>query len=280
MMKKNSRIVLVLVLVMGLVLTMVACDRTEKPGTNNAAPTANEQQKEKNEVSYKVGTEPTFPPFEFLDKQTQEITGFDVELIKAIAEESGIKVDVQNLGFDALIPALQSGTIDIIASGMTIDDRRKEQVDFTKPYINSGLAIAVAKSNSTIKSEADLEGTKVAVQIGTTGAKKALNLKSRGLVKKVMTYDTVDVLMAELAKGTVDAVINDLPVTLEFINKGHDEIKIVGEPMDSEQYGFAVAKGNTELLAKLDAGLKKVMENGKYAELMQKYNLPENAWPK
>lgn len=276
-MKKSRRIVVALLLVLSLVLTMTACGKTEKPEANTNTSATNTEQKE---VIYKVGTEPTFPPFEFFDKQTQEITGFDVELIKAIAEESGIKVEIQNLGFDALIPALQSGTIHIIASGMSIDDRRKEQVDFTKPYINSGLAIAVAKSNNTIKSEADLEGKTVAVQIGTTGAKKALDLKSKGLVKKVMTYDTVDVVMAELAKGTVDVVINDLPVTQEFISKGHNEIKIVGDPMGSEQYGFAVAKENKELLAKLNAGLRKVIENGKYAELMNKYNLPENAWPK
>ena len=137
----------------------------------------------------------------------------------------------------------------------------------------------MAKNNETIKSEADLKGTKVAVQIGTTGAKKANALKDAGIVEQVKTFDTIDVLMAELAKGSVDAVINDLPVTQEFIKKGQQEIKIVGEPLDSEQYGFAVAKGNEELLEKLDAGLDKVMASGKYEELLEKYDLPENAWP-
>ena len=98
-------------------------------------------------------------------------------------------------------------------------------------------------------------------------------------LEQVKTFDTIDVLMAELAKGSVDAVINDLPVTQEFIKKGQQEIKIVGEPLDSEQYGFAVAKGNEELLEKLDAGLDKVMASGKYEELLEKYDLPENAWP-
>ena len=145
---------------------------------------------------------------------------------------------------------------------------------------NSGLALAVAVNNEEINSVEDLQGKTVAVQIGTTGAKKANALKDEGIVKKVLTYDTIDVLMAELTKGTADAVINDLPVTQEFINKGHHEIKIVGEPLDSEQYGFAVAKGKTELLEKLNSGLQTVMENGTYAELLEKYNLPENAWPK
>ncbi|HHX96752.1 MAG TPA: basic amino acid ABC transporter substrate-binding protein [Clostridia bacterium] len=231
------------------------------------------------EVVYQVGCEPTFPPFEYKDIETDEITGFDIDLIKAIAEEEGFQVEVLSFGFDALIPALQTGTIDIVASGMTIDEKRSKQVDFTKPYVNSGLALAVAKNNETIKSEADLKGTKVAVQIGTTGAKKANALKDAGIVEQVKTFDTIDVLMAELAKGSVDAVINDLPVTQEFIKKGQQEIKIVGEPLDSEQYGFAVAKGNEELLEKLDAGLDKVMASGKYEELLEKYDLPENAWP-
>ncbi|HHY06229.1 MAG TPA: basic amino acid ABC transporter substrate-binding protein [Clostridia bacterium] len=268
--RKLGQIVLAVLLVLGLVFTVVACGKTE----SNENVTGNE------EVVYKVACEPTFPPFEYKDIETDEITGFDIDLIKAIAEESGLKVEIQGLGFDALTPALQAGTIDIIASGMTIDEERSKQVDFTEPYINSGLALAVAKTNETIKSEKDLQGTKVAVQIGTTGAKKANALKEAGIVKQVKTYDTIDVLMAELAKGTVDAVINDLPVTQEFIKKGHSEIKIVGEPMDSEQYGFAVAKGKTELLQKLNDGLEKVMESGKYAELLEKYALPENAWPK
>lgn len=186
---------------------------------------------------------------------------------------------MQNLGFEALTPALQSGTIDVIASGMTITDERKEQIDFTAPYINAGLALAVAENNAEIKSEEDLKGKKVSVQIGTTGAIKADELKEKGIVKDVKIHDTVDVVMAEVARGTVDASINDLPVTLEYINKGHSEVKIVGDPMTSEEYGFAVAKGEEDLLKKLDDGLKKVIESGKYAELFKKYNLPDTSLP-
>lgn len=266
-MKKFGKIALAVLLIFGLILTVSACGKQEA------------KEPEKKEVVYKVGTEPTFPPFEILDPKTNEITGFDIELIKAIAAESGIKVEIQNIGFDGLIPALQSGTIDIIASGMTITEKRAEQVDFTKPYVNSGLALAVKKDDTKITSAEDLKGKVVAVQIGTTGAIKAEALKEEGVIKDIKTYNTVDVVMAELAKGTVDAVINDAPVTQEFISKGHDEIKIVGEPLDSEQYGFAVAKDKKELLQKINDGLDKVIKSGKYGELLKKYNLPENAQP-
>lgn len=274
-MKKFLKIGIVLLLIFGLVFSATACANKEE-----TAPAKESHKESPKEVVYKVGTEPTFPPFEMLDTKTNEITGFDIDLIKAIAAESNIKLDIQNLGFDGLIPALQSGTIDIIASGMTITEKRAEQIDFTKPYVNSGLAIAVSKDNDTIKAEADLKGKTVAVQIGTTGANKADELKKAGIIKTVKTFNTVDVVMAELAKGSVEAVINDAPVTQEFISKGHNEIKIVGEPLDSEQYGFAVAKGKTELLQKLNDGLKKVIDSGKYAEILAKYNLPENALPK
>lgn len=168
-MKKRStlgRIVCAVLLMLGLVLTVTACGKTESKGDG--------AEKNAEDVVYKVACEPTFPPFEYKDIETDKITGFDIDLIKAIAAESDIKVEIQGLGFDALIPALQSGTIDVIASGMTIDEKRKLQVDFTEPYINSGLALAVAKANNIIKSEADLQGATVAVQIATTGAKKGL----------------------------------------------------------------------------------------------------------
>jgi len=268
-MRKTMKLVWAVLLMFGLMVTVVACGNNTAEQENGAA----------EETVYKVGTEPTFQPFEYKDLETDEIVGFDIDLIKAIAEEGGFKVEIQSLGFDALIPAVQSGTIDIVASGMTIDEERSKQVDFTQPYINAGLALAVAKSNETIKSEEDLEGATVAVQIGTTGAMKANELKEQGIVEKVLTYDTIDVLMAELTKGTVDAVINDAAVTESFIKSGHDDIKIVGEQMNTEQYGFAVAKGNTELLQRLNDGLQKVMASGKYEQLLAKYDLPANARP-
>lgn len=218
----------------------------------------------------KVGTEPTFPPFEMTDDKNQ-ITGFDIDLIKAIAADQKLEVEINNLSFDGLIMALGSGSIDIIASGMTITTERAIQVDFTDPYINAGLALAVANSNNTIKSIDDLKGKKVAVQIGTTGANKADELLKAGEIGAVKTFKTCDLLMQELINGGVDAVINDLPVTEAYMAKQSGKIKMVGEPLTSEDYGFAVKKGNTELLNKLNQGLKNVKANGTYDQLKTKY---------
>lgn len=266
-MKKFIKISLVALLVLSLI-SLVGCAKKEEPKAE--APKEDAKQEAPKEVVYKVGTEPTFPPFEMTD-DNGKIIGFDIDLIKAIAEDQGFKVEIQNLGFDGLITAVQSGNIDIVASGMSITPDREKSVDFSEPYIDAGLAIAVAGSNEEIKGKDDLAGKVVGVQIGTTGAQKAQELKDAGIVKEIKTFNTVDVVMMELMNGGVDAVINDLPVTEAYINKQPDKIKIVGDVLESDSYGFAVKQGNKELLAKINAGLKNVQENGKYAEIQAKY---------
>lgn len=263
-MKKIIKMALVGLLVLSFI-TFAGCAKKEEPKAE--AP----KEEPKKEVVYRVGTEPTFPPFEMTDEKTGEIIGFDIDLIKAIAEDQGLKIEIVNLGFDGLIPAVQSGNIDIIASGMSITADREKEVDFSEPYIDAGLAIAVRGNNDDIKGKDDLKGKTVAVQIGTTGANKAQELKDAGLIKEIKTFNTVDVVMLELMNGGVDAVINDKPVTEAFIAKQPGKIKIVGEVLESDSYGFAVKEGNKELLDKINTGLKKVKESGKYAELQKKY---------
>ncbi len=222
------------------------------------------------ETVYLVGTEPTFPPFEMTD-ESGNIIGFDIDLINAIAEDQGFAVEVQNVGFDALIPAIQSGNIDIVASGMTITEEREEAVDFSEPYIEAGLAIAVAADNDEIASADDLQGMVAAAQIGSTGHQKAMEYKDAGILTEVKAFNTVDVVMMELVNGGADVVINDLPVTEAYIAQQPGNIKIVGEKLESESYGFAVRNGNEELLTMINTGLQNVIENGTYDELMEKY---------
>ncbi len=125
-----------------------------------------------------VGTEPTFPPFEITD-EAGNIIGFDIDLITAIAEDQGFTVKIQSVGFDALIPAVR-GNIDVIASGMTITEAREEEVDFSEPYIDAGLTIAVAADNDEITGIETLDGKIAAVQIESTGTSKANELLDEG----------------------------------------------------------------------------------------------------
>lgn len=219
--------------------------------------------------TYYVGTEAQFPPFEIVDDEGNVI-GFDVDLMNAIAEDQGFNVIYQDQDFSGLIPALQTGNIDIIASGMTITEERGEQVDFSVPYINAGLALAVTVDNEEITSVEDLQGKTLAVQTGSTGFFEAEKLKEAGIVAEIKDFPHVNEAIAEIKIGGADAMINDLPVTNAFIAAQPGVIKIVGEPLNSESYGFAVRKDNTELLEKINTGLQNVRDSGEYDELIAK----------
>ena len=128
-----------------------------------------------------VGTEATFAPFEFMDEQTKQLTGFDMEIIEAVAKEMGDDVRVHNMGFDALIPSLQTGIIDVTVAAMTITPERQKRVDFTDPYYQSGLVIMVRKEDAKKYTNfGSLEGQRLCAQIGTTGAMMAKREKRQG----------------------------------------------------------------------------------------------------
>lgn len=224
---------------------------------------------------YKAAMEPTFPPFDTTN-DAGDLDGFDYDMLNAIAEDQGFTVEWSNMGFDGLIPALKSDTVDIVASGMWASDERKETVDFTDTYFDSGLVVAVKKDNNTIKSVEDLTpDMKVAAQIGTSGAKYAQKLAKEGKIAEAKIYDKVNDAVMDVANGTVVALINDKPVTLEYIAQQPDKIKVVGDTLNAEQYGMAVKKGNTELLDKLNTGLANIQKDGTFDKLLEKWNLAE-----
>ncbi|CAA6676947.1 MULTISPECIES: basic amino acid ABC transporter substrate-binding protein [unclassified Lentimonas] len=219
-----------------------------------------------------VACEPTFPPFEMIDEQSGEIIGFDIDLIKAIAAEAGYAVQIQNLGFDGLIAALHTGSIDVIASGMTITEERAKQVAFTNPYIDAGISVAIGADSTEFTTLEQLKGKKVAVQIGTSGAEAAEKLGAEiGGYAKLTNYESISLAFQELANGTVDAVINDTPVNQAFAARYPGKIKFLGEPLNSETYGFAVNLEDVELLEALNAGLEKVKASGQYDTIADKY---------
>jgi polar amino acid transport system substrate-binding protein len=262
-MKKYFKLGMVVLAVLAMTLVAVGCGGGEKPATDNAAPAGDKQEK------LVVAFEPTFAPFESTDEKG-EFVGFDIDLIKAVAEAEGLEIELKSLGFDGLIPALGTGQIDVIISGMSITPERIEKVNFSIPYYDAGLGIVVQQSNNEINKFEDLAGKKLAAQIGTTGANKA-NEAAEELKATVKNFNTNDLVFMELMNGAADAVITDLPVAKDFIaKKGEGKVKIV-EELDGESYGIAVAKGNDELVETINAGLLKVKESGQYGEIYKKW---------
>jgi arginine/lysine/histidine/glutamine transport system substrate-binding/permease protein len=214
----------------------------------------------------RVATEPAFPPFEFQSKGG-ELAGFSIDLIRAIATAANFRVEFQSLPFDGIIPALQTKTIDGAISSITITEERAKTVAFSRPYFKAGLAIAIRADNQSITGFDSLQNKKIAVQIGTTGAQKAKSV----IGAEVRSFDSAPLALQELQNGNVDAVINDAPVTLYAINTGNLQgIKVIEQLLTEEFYGIATAK-NSPYLSLINHGLTKVLQNGNYEQIYQKW---------
>lgn len=248
-------IVFVLLAVFVLTAVLAGCGQ-QQPATNSKPKVL------------RVGSETTYPPFEFQDEKSKEFTGFDIEMMRAIGKQMGYEVQINGMNFDGLIPALEAGQIDVIASAMTITEERAKKVNFTKPYYKSGVSILVKKDNETIKGFKDLEGKRIGVQIGTTSADEAKKISGA----KVSEFNTTDQANMELKAGGVDAVLNDLPVNEYYlVQGGAKDAKLVGEPLNAEEFGFATSKKDAELTDKINKALDELKKNGEYEKIYMKW---------
>lgn len=220
---------------------------------------------------YTVVTEPTFPPFDTTNEDG-DIEGFDMDLLNAVAKDQGFEVKYKAIEFDALIPAVETEQADIIAAGMNaMDPARQKKVDFSDTYYDSGLTVLVKSNNGNIKSKEDFTADmKIAGQIATTSAKLCKKLKKEGKIADAVILNKNSEAIMQLKNGDVQAMILDLPVANAYIAKDN-AVKKVGKVINAESYGFAVHKGNKELLDKINKGLKNVKDNGTYDKLYKKW---------
>ena len=212
-----------------------------------------------------VGADTTFPPFE--TQVGGEVTGFDIDMIKAIAKAEDLQVELKTLPFNGIIPSLQSGALDVAVAGITITKERMGSVDFSDAYYKSGLSVLV-KKGSDITGFDDLTGHVVATKKATSSVDY---LQEHGFdMEKVKQFQNIDGAYQALATGGADAVLFDSPVNLNFIN-GHDGFEVVGDLLTGEYYGIAISKRRPELVDKINAGLAKIKEDGTYAEISERY---------
>jgi len=205
----------------------------------------------------KMITEATFPPYEFL--RGQEIVGIDIEICKVVAEKLGRKFHAESVDFDSVIPAVISGKADIAAAGITITEDRKKNVDFSIPYVKTGIVVIYSKSNP-FKSVDQLKGKKIGVQSGTTSETFVLeNLKQEPDRSKSPAE-----ACAALKAKRVDFVIADIDPAKNCV-KGEPDLAI-SDFITSEEYAVAIRKGQPELLATINAAIVELKQNGKLAK--------------
>lgn len=218
---------------------------------------------------YIIATDTAFPPFEFTD-ESGNFVGIDVDIMDAIAEDQGFEYEMQSLGFDAALAAVQSGQADGVIAGMSITEDRKEKFDFSDPYYNAEVTIAVA-ANSDVTSYEDLKGAKVAVKTGTNGADYAKSIADEYQLT-ITEFKDSPTMYQDVIAGNTAACFEDYPVMAYNIQQGAQLVIPDGCTAAGSDYGFAVMKGNNaELLEKFQAGLANIKSNGKYDEIIDKY---------
>ncbi|QPG44983.1 amino acid ABC transporter substrate-binding protein/permease [Rhodococcus sp. M8] len=219
--------------------------------------------------TYVIATDVTFAPFEFQNEQG-DFVGIDMDLIREIAEDQGFTVEVRPLGFDAALQAVQADQADGVIAGMSITEERKQVFDFSDPYFESGVQMAVLAGNDEVASYADLAGKRVAVKNGTEGAAFAESIKGEYGFTTVYFADSAS-MYDEVRTGNSVAVFDDYPVLAYGIAQGNG-LKTVTEKEAGANYGFAVNKGrNPELLTAFNAGLQNLRDNGRYDEIVESY---------
>ncbi len=214
-----------------------------------------------------VATDATFPPFEIVDEATNDLTGFDIELMNAIAQKAGLNIEYVNTPFDSVIAGVSNCDYAVAIAAVTITAERQEVMLFSDPYINAGQIVVVNKSETAVKSKDDLVGKTVAAQLGTTGELEAQKIPN----VTYKPYDTYDLAFLDLANGQVDAVIADYPTALGFIGQNPEDLMTTGSVFTDESYGIAFCKDQSALVDKVNTALKTLIEDGTVNTLEQKW---------
>jgi polar amino acid transport system substrate-binding protein len=222
--------------------------------------------------------DPSYPPFEFYDQKSGKVVGVDVDLVNAIAEELGYEIEIQDMSYGGIMPALLAGKIDFIASPITINEERKKNVNFTQETSHANLTILVSVKDTTTTDLKGLESKRIGARLGTTSATVAHGIKDA----KVTDFDSGDTMLMALTTGKIDAVIDEHLVNKYFIEASKDsaknQVRQAGKPFNDKSYAFAISKKNKSLVKDFDKALKSLRKNGKFEAIVNKWF--EKDWEK
>lgn len=210
-----------------------------------------------------MATNAEFPPYEY--HEGGEVVGIDADIAKAIAEDMGMELKIEDMAFDSIIAAVQSGKADFGAAGMTVTEDRLVSVNFSETYAEAKQVIII-KEGSDIKSADDLAGKKVGVQLGTTGDILADDIENGNIER----YNKGAEAVQSLLQDKIDAVIIDNEPAKVFVAE-NEGLTLINDAYEKEEYAIAVAKDNTELLEKINASIKNLKDSGKLQEIIDSY---------
>ena len=255
-MKKLTAFALALVMALGL---LSGCGSSN---SDSNTPSGDDASDAAAKTKLVVAPSPDFPPFESLEGS--EVVGIEVDILKKVAEKMGMELDLQQMDFDSVIPGVQAGKFDLGMSGITVTDKRKENVDFSSVYFMAAQAIVVT-ADSGIIGKADLEGKKVSIQTGTTAEEYCM-----GNGYEVLAFTANNDAAAALTAGKVDAWVVDNEVALAMAPELG--LTVLDEAMTSEPYAFAFQKGS-ELVAPFNEALDALLADGTVEQIFQQYGV-------
>lgn len=212
-----------------------------------------------------MATNAEFPPYEY--HEGDQVVGIDADIAQAIADQLGMKLEIEDIAFDSVIPEITSGKADIGMAGLTITKDRQQSVDFSDTYAKASQKVIV-KDDSALTSPDDLKGKIVGVQLGTTGDLYVSDLEADGTT--VERYNKGFEAVQALSQGKIDAVVIDSEPAKAFVSQTQG-LKILDQSFTDEEYAIAVKKGNTELLDKVNGALKALKENGDLDQIIARY---------
>lgn len=274
-MKKMSKLFAVLLAMLMLCGMLAGCGKQQTEQESQSGQTEqNALEKVQSAGKLVIATSPDFPPFEMLG-ENGEVIGIEIELMQKIAAKLNVTLESTQMDFDSVLTGVQANKFDCAVSGISVDEDRKKNMDFTDPYCLAAQAIVV-KADSDIQTKADLTGKKVAVQSGTTADKFCQNNQYQ-----VSAFTANNDAQAALLAGKVDAwVIDDLTAAemVKSYNAEHpDALVVLSEAMTTEPYAFAFAKGSDALVSKINEALHELLNDGTVKALFEKYEAPYTA---
>ena len=239
--------------------------------TNSSSNTSSESTLDKDELV--IGLDDTFVPMGFKD-ESGELVGFDIDLAKAVGEKLNKKVKFQAIDWSMKETELNGGNIDLIWNGYSINDERKEKVEFSKPYLNN-TQIIVTLSNSSINTKADLAGKKVGAQNQSTAVDAVEadgDIISTFDGGNLVTFEDNNQALMDLEAGRLDAIVVDEILARYYIKqRGEDKYKILSENFGDEQYGVGIRKGDTKFVEAFNKALDEVIADGTAGEISKKW---------